>query len=46
MAWISALTLFISGVIYLALHFGCYKKVNEDNVLEDDDEEDYKERLT
>jgi cbb3-type cytochrome oxidase subunit 3 len=45
LAWVSALALFISGIIYFALHVGCYKKVNEENVLEDD-EEDYRERLT
>ena len=38
LAWVSALALFITGIMYLFMHCECGKRLEQNNVLEDDDD--------
>jgi len=44
LAWVGAITLFVSGVIYLAIYFGCSTSLKRED-LEEEYDESYKERL-
>lgn len=44
LAWVGAISLMVSGILYLSVHFGCHKDISREDAEEEYDDS-YKERL-